>query len=57
MISQYPEAFQKVILEEGGAQTAPRPPPGTIQISAEEDAAIKRVYYLFYHLVNEFRFH
>lgn len=46
MISQYPEAFQKVILEEGGVgggQAPPRPPPGTIQISAEEDAAIKRV--------------
>lgn len=50
MISQYPEAFQKVILEEGnsggqgqGGVVPPRPPPGSIQISPEEGAAIERV--------------
>lgn len=50
MISQYPEAFQKVILEEGnsggqgqGGVVPPRPPPGSIQISPEEGAAIERL--------------
>lgn len=39
VISQYPEAFQKAILEEGpvgggtGGVLPPRPPPGAIQVS------------------------
>lgn len=49
LISQYPEAFQKVILEEGGGSIGQQsgqgqnPPPGAIQISPEEAAAIERV--------------
>lgn len=39
LISQYPEAFQKVILEDGvpatGGLQPPRPPPGSIQVTPE----------------------
>lgn len=48
LISQYPEAFQKVILEDGpvpatGGLQPPRPPPGSIQVTPEEAAAIERL--------------
>ena len=45
VISQNPEAFQRVIMEEGTGPNVPPPPPppGSIQITPEEAAAIERV--------------
>jgi UV excision repair protein RAD23 len=51
LIAQNPDAFQRVIMEEGGGQggqggqgmVPPPPPPGAIQVTPEEAAAIERV--------------
>lgn len=40
-------------MEEGGHVAPPRPPPGTIQITPEEGAAIQRVK-LIYKIADEF---
>lgn len=62
IIAQNPDAFQKVIMEEGGGQgmgqgmgqggqgmVPPPPPPGAIQVTPEEAAAIERVTILSNH--------
>jgi len=44
LITQYPEEFQKIILEDGQGQgqgsSSSQPRPGSIQISPEDNAAI-----------------